>query len=316
MRTLACLVAALSFACGGGDTTNGSDGGAGEATDASRFDASGQEEVDAGAPCVSHDVPREISFEYNGETRSALLAGPTSLPTSALPLVVNFHGYSDSPEQQEEFSVMSEDAEQQGFVVAYPKGTGLLKGWNAGACCGSAVTNDTDDVGFAEALVDEIAAVSCIDKDRVYATGYSNGGFLSHRLACESSVFAGIAPVAGVMGMDSCEPSRTIPVLQIHGTSDLTVPYNGNIALGFPSVDASMEGWSDRLSCSDAAPTVFFEQGDTTCVQWSGCDAPLGLCTVDGGGHTWPGGEAPLLRGKTSTDLDANAILLQFLEVL
>lgn len=315
MRTLACIASLMLFACGEGDGAGTGDGGTGG--DALLVDAVASDTADAMSKrCATHEVPREITFEYDGVTRSVLLAGPDALPSAPLPLVVNFHGYSDSPEQQEDFTGMSEDAVQRGFVVAYPRGTGIVKGWNAGACCGSAVANNVDDVGFAEALVDEIAAVSCIDTEKVFATGYSNGGFLSHRLACESSVFAGIAPVAGVVGVDPCTPERSIPVLHMHGTSDVTVPFNGNFALGFSSVADSTQGWVERLSCSDAEPSVFFEQGDASCVRWAGCDAPLGLCTIDGGGHTWPGGETPLIRGKTSTDLQANAVMLEFLDVL
>ncbi len=313
----ACISSLVFLACSGSGsgTADGGDG-PGDDRDASP-PISDAGSADAEAPsCTWHDLPRGITLVYGGQKRTVLLAGPQELPEAPLPLVINFHGYSDSPEEQEGFSQMSGDAVEQGFVVAYPRGTGLVKGWNAGACCGEAVTNDIDDVGFAEALIDAIAEVGCIDKERVYATGYSNGGFLSHRLACESSLFAGIAPVAGVMGMDSCDPVRAIPILHIHGTSDAVVPYSGNFALGFPSVEESMEGWSDRLSCSSAEPEVFFEQGDTTCVAWSDCDAPLGLCTIDGGGHTWPGGDNPIIRGRTSTDLDANAMLLEFLGVL
>ncbi len=308
--------AAIAFvtlaACQGGDPSGQLD--ASVATDAlaSRVDGS---QGDAAPSCRAHEMPRSLAFVHGGENRNVLLAGPKARPDKPLPLIINFHGYSDSAEAQEGFSQMSPDAEEQGFVVAYPEGTGVVQGWNAGACCGEAVVQDVLDVSFAEALIDEIAEISCIDKDLVYAVGYSNGGFLSHRLACESERFAGIGPVAGVMGMDECTPSRPIPILQIHGTADAIVPYGGNFALGFDSVDDSMDGWAERLSCSSAEPEVFFDQGDTTCVQWQGCDAPLGLCTVSGGGHTWPGGDNPIIRGATSTDLDANAMIFEFLGV-
>jgi polyhydroxybutyrate depolymerase len=257
-------------------------------------------------------LPGALEFDIGGTIRSTLLAGPTTLPSKPLPLILNFHGYSDGPEEQAGFSLMSDHAVQEGYVVAYPRGTGALKGWNAGACCGTAASSGIDDVAFAEALIDEIAATACIDRSRVYAVGYSNGGFLSHRLACElSDKIAGIASVAGVMGISTCNPLRSIPVMQIHGTADSIVPYLGSLATGFPSVDATMEDWRQRSGCSEQTVTSY-AQGDATCVAWEGCDSPVSRCTIEGGGHTWPGGSAPAIRGKVSTDLDATAAMWEF----
>ncbi len=278
-------------------------------------DASSNEPaVDASlASCSSHQLPRELSFTFEDKTRSTLLAGPQELPNSPLPLIINFHGYSDGPESHEGYSEMSGPAVTNGYVVAYPKGTGIIKGWNGGACCGSATTNNRDDVGFTEALIDEIANTACIDREKVYAVGYSNGGFLAHRLACElSDKLAGVASVAGVIGIDTCSPERAIPLLQIHGSSDATVPYGGSILLGYPSVNSTMADWAQRLGCDDSEPTSFFDEGDSTCVEWSGCNASLARCRVQGGGHTWPGGTAPAIRGHVSEDLDATEMIWQF----
>jgi polyhydroxybutyrate depolymerase len=304
------ILALTFFACNESAPTIEQDAGVGTGADAS--DSRADADV---ATCTTHQLPRDLEFEFEGITRSALLAGPLELPVAPLSLILNFHGYTDSPEQQEEFSVMSEHALAEGYVVAYPSGTGLLKSWNAGVCCGNAAMTGKNDVGFAAALIDQIASVACIDTSRVYAVGYSNGGFLSHRLACElSDKIAGIASVAGVMGVPECTPSRSIPVLQFHGTADSTVAHTGNALLGFPSVDETMEDWRVRSGCSDAEPAVVFQEGDATCVEWAGCDQPVRSCSIDGGGHTWPGGTAPLVRGKVSTDLDATAMLWEFFE--
>jgi polyhydroxybutyrate depolymerase len=296
-------------ACGGSSPGSGEDAAASDASVNDGPDASGP------ATCTSHQLPRSLEFDFEGSTRSTLLAGPTELPAAPLPLVINFHGYTDSPELQEGFSVMSEHALAQGYVVAYPSGTGVLKSWNAGSCCGDAAMTGTSDVDFTAALIEQIAAVACIDRRRVYAVGYSNGGFLSHRLACElSDKIAGIASVAGVIGISECAPSRAIPVLQFHGSADSVVPYAGNALLGFPSVDETMEGWRTRSGCSDAEPVVVFQEGDATCVEWSGCEQPLRRCRIEGGGHTWPGGTAPAIRGKVSVDVDATAMMWEFFE--
>src|SRR5262249_57738455 len=108
---------------------------------------------------------------------------------------------------------------------------------NAGAGCGEGGMNMVDDVGFVGAILDKLQADVCVDTGRIYATGMSNGGFLSHRLACElSNRIAAVAPVAGVLGVPTCTPARPISVMHFHGTSDQLVPYNGNPQMGFLSV--------------------------------------------------------------------------------
>jgi polyhydroxybutyrate depolymerase len=180
-----------------------------------------------------------------------------------------------------------------------------------------------DDVAFVRDLLDEIEARYCIDPKRVYATGMSNGGFLSHRLACEvSDRIAAVAPVAGVLGIppESCNPGRPVPVLHFHGTADPMVPYTGGtplipqlgVGIVFRSVANTMSHWRSKNACSGFEKT-FYANGDATCVEWPDCamGAQTALCTIDGGGHTWPGG-VPIPAGKTSTDIDATATMLEF----
>jgi len=265
------------------------------------------------ASCTAHELPREIEIDFDGDTRKVFLAGPSDTPAAPVPLVLNFHGYSDDPEFQENLTLMSDHAVAHNYVVAYPEGTGLVKGWNAGTCCGTAASTGKKDVEFTSKIIEAVSALACVDTSRVYAVGYSNGGFLAHRLACElSEQIAGVVSVSGVMGMPTCEPTRAIPILQIHGTADAVVPYNGNLALGFPSVATTMSDWSDRRHCDATDPVEFFSQGDSTCESYSGCDAPLALCTVTGGGHNWPGGIEAFGRGTVSQDLIANDMILQF----
>lgn len=279
--------------------------------DSSRHDtATRGTTTDTDPRCAARTLPREVQLVHGGLVRSALLAGPAVLPDEPMPLVLHFHGYTDSPTQQEGYSGMSEHAAAEGYVVAYPQGTGPVGSFNGGRCCGSAMLADIDDVGFTQALIEGIADHLCIDRTQVYAVGFSNGGFLAHRLACElSDQLAGVGSVAGVMGVDTCAPSRPLPVVQVHGTSDRIMPIGGNALLGYPSVDETMAGWAQRLGCDPTVPVEVYAQGDATCVQWVGCAEPLVQCTIDGGGHTWPGGTAPAVRGRVSQDLDANAFL-------
>lgn len=204
----------------------------------------------------------------------------------ALPLILNLHpftlGGSDVMhriwERESGFEPLAD--ETGGFVVLHPEGTGSPTAWNAGeACCGEARDKDVDDVGFLRAAVADAAEVACIDTTRVYATGMSNGGYLSHRLACEAPDFvAAIAPVVGHLSPElDCDASRGVPVLQITGSED-------NLELRA----ASVAHWVAQNECA-AEPTSTETTGSATCETWSGCkdDVEVVHCVMDGGGHCW-----------------------------
>lgn len=229
-----------------------------------------------------------------------------------VPVVLNFHGRLSSPAQEEAISEMTPKSDAAGFVVVYPTGVGQT--WNAGYCCGEAQTQNVDDVGFTRALLDELGTKLCIDKRRIFATGLSNGGFMSHRLACElSDRIAAIGPVAGHANLATCAPARAVPVMHFHGTADNLVPYPGGF--GMVSVEDSMKAWAKRNGCA-ATTKPTYTKGDARCVTYDGC--PVGgdvtLCTIADGGHTWPGGAPVPYLGKTSQDLDATDAMWTFFE--
>lgn len=230
--------------------------------------------------------------------------------TSAVPLVLSFHGRNSSSSQQQFLSAMNAKADDEGFIAVHPDGIGQT--WNVGFCCGEAMSADVDDVSFVRAMLDWLEATYCVDSSRIYATGLSNGGFLAHRLACEvSDRVAAIAPVAGTKGTAPCTPGRAVPVLHFHGTADAVVPYEG--FGGFASVDSTMSGWVSRNGC-DSTSGVVYDTGDVTCEEWTGCDdgARVRLCTVDGGGHQWPGGfDIPGL-GYNTDDISATDAMWDF----
>ncbi len=259
----------------------------------------------------------EVDLDFDGVSRRYELHVPPAYDGSTpLPLALNFHGLTSNPTQQREFSQMDVTADSRGFVVAYPEG--LDVSWNAGACCGRSAENGVDDVGFARAVINDIAERGCIDRSRVYATGMSNGGFLSHRLACEASdLIAAIGPVAGVLGIDSsaCTPDRPVPVVHFHGTTDTLVPYDGRVN-GFESVADTIAGWVERNGCTEA-PEVVLRTGSVTCETTGGCDgdASVTLCTIAGGGHCWPGNlSCPF--GESTDDIGANEVMLDLFETV
>jgi polyhydroxybutyrate depolymerase len=236
-----------------------------------------------------------------------------------IPLVLAFHGWTLSSQIQAQMSDMSAVANERGFVVAYPQGIGDGS-WNVGSCCGDAFEGQVDDVGFALALVENIGDEMCIDTNRVYSTGFSNGGMMSHLLGCVASdVFAAIGPVAGVIMIPDaeCNPSRPVPVMHLHGTADSSVAYGGNGMVPHISVPGSTDGWVARNGC-DPDPTVVFQEDDVTCERWGGCGgdgAEVVLCSIAGMGHCWPGDPQCLgLMETPSVTVQASEVIADFFE--
>jgi polyhydroxybutyrate depolymerase len=259
--------------------------------------------------------------------RDAILHVPQSYDkTKPTELVLNFHGFTSNAAEQVVLTRMNAAADTRNIIVAYPDG--IASSWNAGDCCGDSWTNNVDDVQFTKDLLAKLEGDYCVDTKRVYAAGFSNGGFFSHRLGCEmSDVFGAIAPVSGVMGQDpsTCTPTRAMPVLDFHGTGDPIVPYNGGtpvlpIDLGsaflqFRSVATTIDAWRSIDDCLGAG-TVIFSNGDTTCTEYDSCKggAVVTHCKIDDGGHEWPGGVPVPILGKTTNDISATDTMLNFFD--
>lgn len=314
-----CCVALLSILCGCAGATS--------AVDAKHA-------VPSGGACSAaklDDRDPTLEVESGGRARKVVLHFPDKLDgRSRAPLVVAYHFAAGSPKLMALVSSLNGAADERGFVVAYPEGVG--GSWNAGKCCGEAWKTRVDDVAFTRALLDAIEARYCIDPDRVFATGMSNGALMTQRLGCEASDrFAAIAPVAGVVDWEDAKGApglgptcrgKPVSVLQIHGTGDTSIPFAGGRGdppvpldgdLGFMSVRDSMRVWQGVAGCKANSKPVF-AKGDASCVAWSSCasGAELELCSIEGGGHTWPSGYMPPVFGTTSSDLDASATILDF----
>lgn len=282
--------------------------------------------------------PGDHRFELRsgGGLRSYIVHLPVQ--RSARPaLVLNFHGGGGNARQYQAYVQMDRLAEREGFLVAYPNGSGLLRErlltWNAGGCCGYAMRNNVDDVGFVRALLDDLAMRVAFDRARVYATGLSNGAMMSYRLAVElPDVIAAIAPVAGAMMLGAEVPSQAKPVLHMHSVDDHRARYAGglgerfpftNVRVLHPSVEARLALWAQANGCEDVLqPAGEREWADAagrlhtaTLLRYRGCRVETALWRLRAAGHVWPGGELdyfPSLLGPGTRVIDANEEMWRF----
>ncbi len=276
-----------------------------------------------------------FTIEHGGLTRAYLVHVPRSYnPARATPALFAFHGGGGSMDYmaKDSFYGLTSKSEKEGFIVIYPNGysklgSGKFATWNAGNCCASARDNNIDDVGFVRAVVANVERQLNIDTGKIYATGMSNGGMLSHRLACEmAGTFKAIAAVAGTDGTSNCAPSQPISVLHIHARDDDHVLFDGGAGeeafkdkskvANFTSVPLTISRWVVRNECNPEPKRVLTVPG-AYCEAYSGCKdgVKVELCVTETGGHSWPGGTKP--GGKeTSKYLYANDVMWDFFKSL
>ena len=262
------------------------------------------------------------TLRVNGVERSYVLFVPSTYRAGRpAPLVLVFHGAGGRGRRMVPHTGFSRLAEREGFVAVYPDGLG--RRWNDGR----GVAAGHDDVGFVRALLDTLGRELSLDSTRVFATGISNGAMFSYRLACDlPGVLAAIAPVAGAMpsGLTAgCASTKPVSVLAMQGTRDPLLPYQGGMAGGHGSVLAAPESvafWArvDGCGATPSAAPGTDRVRDGTRVElttYAGCrdGRSVALYTIDGGGHTWPGGPAVGSSvGRVSRELDATAVIWEF----
>lgn len=249
--------------------------------------------------------PWQIELQHAGATRHARVDLPAGYDgTTPLPLVLNFHGLLMDANLQRVYTGMSGAANARGWIAVHPDAH--QGSWN--------LLPGSPDPGFVAALLDAIEAEVCVDVDRVYATGLSNGGFFSYTLGCTlADRIAAIAPVAGSDSNVFCAPGRPVPLLHLHGTGDLIVAYGGGLL--YPSAPDAVADWADEVNGCAAEPVVTFDAPGVTCeTRACGPDDEATLCTLPGAGHVWPGAAPiPLLPGSTDA-IDANTAILDFFD--
>jgi len=215
------------------------------------------------------------------------------------PLVLVLHGYGATGQGQATYFGLLADADEHGYLVAYPDGTLDSRGsrfWNATDACCNFESRSVDDVAYLGAVIDDVQARYNVDARRVYVVGHSNGGFMAHRLACDlPGRFAAAASLAGAVWKqpERCQPTARISVLQVHGDADETIFYTGSA--GYPSALETVALWAQRNGCVGALAPAGPDQdldtrlpgAETVTEGHDGC-APGGaadLWTIRGGKH-------------------------------
>ena len=288
------------------------------------------EEASRGHPGAGRTVSHELV--HADRERDYLLHLPEKMePGRPVPLVIALHGLSMSGKSMEWLTGFSKVSDRHGFAVAYPNGLNRMWRFWERHELGERVLNEpgfVDDVGFLEAMIDELIADGLVDGDRVYVTGHSNGAYMSNRVACSlSDRIAAIAPVAGTMvpALSGATPPRAMPVLYIHGTNDHIVGFDG--IDGFTKKKSSLtaeelvDWWAEHNDCLAARdPEPLEDKADDQtrvirCLH-PACEegAPVVFYRIEGAGHTWPGGalQPQRLLGRTCDDINASEVIWEF----
>ena len=273
---------------------------------------------------IAQGTSADFTLTSGGLQRAYRLHIPIGYdPQKLTPLVLSIHGYRGNSSNQESRFGQSPQADQQHFLVVYPQGTlgpEKVPAWSTYGKFDPTV----NDVLFFSDLLTSLQQRLCVDPQRIYAIGVSNGGGMVNLLACQMSeriaafvlVSAAIYPIPG-----GCHPTRPVPYLEFHGTSDPLVNYNGSKpgrSLDFAPIMQTMQDWATRDDCT-GGPTIFFQQADVTGFQWTGCQDNVAVehYKIDGGGHAWPGmqnapANSPL--GKTTQTISATELSWAFFQ--
>jgi len=256
------------------------------------------------------------SIDVDGTERFYHIHVPSSYDEDQpMPLLLMFHMRMGNAWLMQEITQFNQLADEERFIVVYPDG--YQRSWADGSQRYESDKAGIDDVAFTQALLAELSAQYAIDEKQLFVTGFSNGGFLTHRLGCElSEQIAGIATVSGVMAenvLQTCEATQPLPVMMIHGSGDKDIAWEGKPP-ELASVPATIEKWVALNGC-DPDPTIehLDPAADATFLVRETYDCPEGaqvvFYTIVDGGHRWPGAGNQWqywLSGNLSQDIDAS----------
>ena len=272
-----------------------------------------------------NEYPMQIFFQ--GLDRSYLLYTPLSYnPEKPMPVVIGFHGGTTTAQKFSQTTKFNQLAAQEGFIVVYPQG--IDKNWNDGRDVAGLPSQD--DVAFVSAVIDDIKKIRNIDSHRIYATGISNGGFFTQRLACQLSdkiaAFASVASTLAQPMSTRCNPNNPVSILLINSPDDKFVPWQGGRmtrGLGgyILSVPDTVRFWQQKNSCSPQpdVQSVNNNKNDGTSIRisrYAQCKngSEVILTTIYRGGHAWPSGlgQPQWLVGRTSQKIDGSSYIWNF----
>ena len=258
---------------------------------------------------IAPPTPRteRIQIAVAGRVRDYTLHVPPGLDGTPMALVVDLHGLTSTPDRQELVSGMRAKADVEGFVVAQPTAGLVANAWDT--------LEGSVDVAFAQAIVEDVSGRIAIDPDRIFATGFSAGGGMAARLACDAAdLFAAVGVVSGAhFGWRRCDAETPVPIIGFYGTEDRVVPYEG-----FGLLPGAVEWAMFRaaiLGC-ETTPAAASVADDVVLQSWTQCDGSsvLLLYTIAGGGHGWPGTDDPSRAGDTTDAIDATDLMWQFFD--
>lgn len=235
------------------------------------------------------------------------------------PMVLGLHGGLGTGEIFNQQTKASAQADKYNMLLVLPDG--YYKSWNAGSCCKPAAKLGVRDVRFIENLIDEVASNYCVDRSSVFATGFSNGAMLAHRIACEKpGLLKGIAPVSGGI-MSACENGGSVATLMISGKDDPRIFWDGGTFDGSyrPSMKELVKSLVGRNQCSNKQENIAKSASLAHCRKLESCSkAPLLYCGLDGVGHQWPGGKTfwPEKLGPNTEKFDASSEIFEFFSQL
>ena len=267
-------------------------------------------------------------FVHGGLKREYIVYVPVGLPRGKpAPMLLAMHGGGGDMDFQAENYGLKQKADQAGFIAVFPNGysrfpSGILATWNAGACCGKAVEQNVNDVGFLKEVILRVSRQADVDRTRIYATGMSNGGLMSYRLACElPHMIRAIAPVAGTDNTKACNPSRPVPVIHFHAKDDTHVLYNGGSGrdaltkTDFVSVPATVDKWVRLNHARPQLRRVLTVPGAACDLHTAGRGgAPVKLCVTETGGHSWPGAPSRRANKHPNMAISANDLMWEFFQ--
>ena len=271
------------------------------------------------APADQEAVSSSMTVDVDGVTRDFELRVPAHDASESLPVVMFLHGLRNTPEEMEGWTGATDRIDEDRFIAVYPAGLvgsdGETRSWNAGRCCNEIGQEKHDDISFLTAIIGEMPEYGG-DTDRIFLVGFSNGGMLAYRAACDiGDEIAGIAVVAGAYNVSDCSSTNTMPVVIVHGLLDPYIPYDGGesppeITEGYeanphPSVAFAVDTWVERDGCDadGATDTV----GSAEAVHFTGCAAgsSVDLYSVPETYHEWPDSD----QGFEATDVILSTFL-------